>query len=177
MPKPLLFIIAFVFISGCASTGGQSSQTGAAPWQKNMAACKAATKQADWSITMMEVPAAGNAISNKMAAMTMKMGGSHTVDALVKILSQASRPTLAVYGDSDEMAAATLEVALNKLPSGAKYSRQPLCFIGDPQYEAQLKPAAERAGLLLMMVAKPLGMQSKANGARLDLFCMSSHLA
>lgn len=157
MHKPLLFVIFLVFISGCASTGGQSSQPGvAAPWQKNMAACKAATKQADWSITMFEVPAARNAISNKMAALTMKIGGSNTVDALVKALSQSSRPTIAVYGDSDEVAATTLEVALHKLVSpDAKYSQQPLCFIGDSQYGAQLKPAAESAGLSLLMVPKP----------------------
>ena len=89
----LLFAISLAFISGCASKVGQSSSSSAAPWQKNIAACKAATKQADWSIILLEVPAARNAISNKMAALTMKMGGSNSVDALVKILSQPSRPT------------------------------------------------------------------------------------
>lgn len=60
----------------------------------------------------------------------------------------------AVYGDSDELAAATLGAALSKLPTGTKPVKQPICFMGDSRYEATLKPAAERAGLVLFTVPR-----------------------
>jgi len=154
MHKILLIAFSLVLISGCANTGDPSvgSSTAKSP-QQIMAACMTATHAR--SITLVEVPAAYNALSNRMAALTIKMGGSNTVDVLVKILSQPTPPTIAVYGNSDELAAATLEAALSKLPTRNKPSRQPICFIGEPRYEAMLKPAAERAGLLLFTVPKP----------------------
>ena len=118
-----------------------------------MAACMAATKQSN--ILAIEVPAANNFISNKMAAATLQMGGSSTVNALVEVLSQPTRLPLAVIGANDEVTAATLEVALRKLAPGVKRSRQPLCFAGDPQYEAQLKVAAEAAGGFFLMAPNP----------------------
>lgn len=154
MHKILFVAFSFLLIAGCANTGDSSvrSSTAASP-QKFVTACMSATHAR--SITLVEVPAAYNALSNKMAAMAIKMGGSNTVDALVKILSQPTPPTIAVYGSSDELAAATLEAALNKLPASTKSSGQPICFIGDVRYKATLKPVAERAGLLLFTVSKP----------------------
>lgn len=154
MHRTLLIAIYLILISGCASTADQSIRSSPASSQQEiMAACMTATNAR--SITLVKVPAANNALSNRMAALTIKMGGSNTVDALVRILSQPTPPTTAVYGDSDELAAATLEAALSKLPTGTKPSRQPICFIGESRYEATLKPAAESAGLLLFTVPKP----------------------
>lgn len=151
MQQLLSFVFTLMFLSGCAATIGQSSRPSSVNQQ--MAACMATTKQTN--ILAIEVPAANNFISNKMAAATMQMGGSSTVSALVEVLSQPTRLPLAVIGFNDEVTAATLEVALRKLAPGVNRSRQPLCFAGDPQYGAQLKVAAEAAGVLLLMAPNP----------------------
>jgi hypothetical protein len=142
---PLIFSLGF--LSGCAGIGSQSSQSSSL--NQKMAACMAATKQSN--LLAIEVPAANNFISNKMAAATLRMGGSNTVNTLVEVLSQPTRLPLAVIGANDEVTAATLELALRKLAPGVNRSKQPLCFAGDPQYEAQLKAAAEAVGVLLLM--------------------------
>lgn len=153
MHKILFISFSFLLIAGCANTGNSNVRSSmAASPQKIVTACMSVTHAR--SITLVEVPAAHNALSNKMAALTIKMGGSNTVDALVQILSQPVPPTIAVYGSSDELAAATLEAALNKLPASTQPSGQPICFIGDVRYEATLKPAAERAGLVLFTVSR-----------------------
>ena len=153
MHKILFISFSFLLIAGCANTGDSNVRSSmAASPQQIVTACMSATHAR--SIALVEVPAAHNALSNKMAALAIKMGGSNTVDALVRILSQPAPPTIAVYGNSDELAAATLEAALNKLPAITKFSGHPICFIGDVRYETTLNPAAERAGLVLFTVSR-----------------------
>lgn len=151
MQQLLTFVFTLVFLSGCTSTGGQSNRSNSL--NQKMAACWAATKQSN--ILAIEVPAANNFISNKLAAATMQMGGSNAVDALVEVLSQPTRLPLAVVGTNDEVTAATLEVALRKLAPDTNRSTQPLCFAGDPQYGTQLKAAAKAAGVHFLMVPNP----------------------
>ena len=139
-----------IFIVSCASTGQQSTQT--SPQPINIGACMAAIKSADW--IALEVPSSKSSISNKMAATAVKMGGSSTVDALVKVLSQSTRPALAVVGESDELTAATLLAALDKLASVPRRSRNPICFVGDASYAGQLKLVAESVGLPLFVVPR-----------------------
>ncbi|NMM07109.1 hypothetical protein [Polaromonas sp.] len=147
----LLLFISLVFIAGCAGTGQQSKQP--SPQQIKVVACMAAIQSTDW--IALEVPSSKSGIANKMAAATMKMGGSITVDALVKVLSQPTRPALAVIGESDELTAATLQAALDKLAPAPGRSKKPICFVGEASYAAQLKPVAESVGLPLFVVPHP----------------------
>ena len=152
IPRLLLFSIAALFISGCFSTTPQRSVS--SNWQsRKIAACIAVTRQDE--LIVVDVPAASNAISNKMAIATLSMGGSNSVDALVKILSQPTRSAVAVIGENDEMAAATLTEAIKRLPPGAKRSTQPICFAGDKSLGEPLKSSAEQAGLRLFVAPTP----------------------
>lgn len=144
----LAFFIAMIFIAGCTSTDLQSRQTN--PLHIKVGACMAAVNSVDW--IALEVPSSKSSISNKMAAATVKMGGSDTVDALVKVLSQSTRPALAVVGESDELTAATLLAALEKLTPLPSRSKKPICFVGDASYAKQLRPMAESAGFPLFVV-------------------------
>lgn len=141
---------ALILMAGCATTEQQGSQ--ASPQPPKLGACVAAIKSID--LIALEVPSSKNSISNKMAAAAVKMGGSSTVDTLVKFLSQPKRPALAVVGESDELTAATLLAALSKLDSVPGRSRSPVCFVGDASYAGQLKPVAESVGLTLFVVPR-----------------------
>jgi hypothetical protein len=83
----------------------------------------------------------------------MKMAGSGTVDLLAGMLSNPKRPAIAIFGESDELTAATLEAALAKVPPSNSYSSEPICFVGDAQYGSSLAPLVEGVGTKLFVVA------------------------
>ena len=149
MQRVLTFSISIAFLSGCASTGDQAS-TQSVRQNRKIAACVAAARQSEWLV--VDVPAANSFIANKMVAATLSMGGSNSVDTLVKVLSQPTRSAVAVVGENDEVTAATLEAALRNLAPGTNRSTQPVCFVGDTNDAVRLTSAAERAGLLLLML-------------------------
>ena len=85
----------------------------------------------------------------------MEMTGSSTVDLLVGILSNPKRSAIVIFGENDELTAATLEAALVKTPPGDGYSTEPVCFVGDAQYHKSLAQLAEGIGMKLFVVANP----------------------
>ena len=152
MQRILLLFISTALIYGCASTNGQGSNK-TIRQNKKIAACITTARQSEWLV--VDVPAANSFIANKMVASTMSMGGSNTVDALVKALSQSMRLAIAVVGENDEVTAATLEAAMRNLAPGANRSTQPVCFVGDEEYGARLKSAAANAGIDLLILPNP----------------------
>lgn len=135
-------------IAGCASTERPRPQSSVGD---KIAACMRATpSSAEW--LAVDVPAARGAIANKLAAATLSVGGSNTVDMLVGLLGRSNRHAVAVFGEDDELAAATLETALRRLPAGASASAQPVCFVGDDRHAEALKTAAQDKGIRLVAV-------------------------
>jgi hypothetical protein len=146
MNKSRFLVITLApFFFGCANT----ANNGQAIIQKDMDVCMAAIKQSN--ATAIKVPAADNAISHRIAVTTVKMSGSSVVDALMQMLSKPSRRAIVVVGDNDEMTAATLETALQKLPESSQRSKEPVCFAGDRQFESALRAAAQKAQVNLVL--------------------------
>jgi len=143
--------ILVTFLTGCASTGGYDGDS-VSRHDKKIAACIASARQTEWLV--FDVPAANSSIANKMAAATMAMGGSNSVDTLVKVLSEPARSAVAVVGNSDELTVATLQAALNELVPGAHRSAQPVCFVGQTNDDAKLESAAARAGIHLLILPR-----------------------
>ena len=146
------FLLCLLVLAGCASTAPQDS-TWSNRLREKVAACIAATRQTD--LVVVDVPAARNTISNKMAIATLSMGGSNSVDALVQILSEPTRSAVAVIGINDEMTAATLAEAIKRLSSGTKRSSQPVCFVGEKSLGISLKTTADHAGVPVVLVPNP----------------------
>ena len=103
---------------------------------------------------LMTIDNAANPISNAMVIGLLNVGtGSRDSEQLIK---QMSKPdfSLAVFGDGDSLAAATLARALadgkEKIsPSSSVY------FVGAKAYEDTLKAAASEAGVKLAFVVFP----------------------
>jgi len=148
MRTRVLPIVFACLLAGCAVADRQrpASRVG-----EKVAACMhAAGQSAEW--VAVEVPAARGALANKLAAATLSLGGSNTVDALVGLLGRTNRPPVAVFGENDELASATLVTALRRLPAGARQSTQAVCFVGDERYMEALRIAAQDTGTPLVLV-------------------------
>jgi hypothetical protein len=147
MMKKLLSCFLLIILSGCATTPNQTKSD-----IKNiMGACLNTTNRSD--LLGVKVPAASNPFAGKLVVSALKMGtGSNTVDALVKILSSPSGPPVAVFGDDDEITAATIEAALSKLPANAQRSSRQLCFSNTVQLTPSTQQAAEAARIQLLAV-------------------------
>jgi len=141
-----ILLVSLMVLSGCASAPNHS----ASETKAGMAACMALTHQSH--LLLVEIPSAGNALSDKLLVATIKMSGSNSVDNLVDVLSLPSRSPVVAYGSNDEVVAATLEAALAKLPSNTARSAEPLCFIGDSQFVPALQKAAASANIPFLSV-------------------------
>lgn len=105
--------------------------------------------------TMMVVPTAGNFISNKMIVTSLKAGtDSQSSQQIATILQRPSPVQLAVTGENDAVAEATLERALTSL-KGKSLPAHEVAFIGDKEYEESLSNKAAEVGIKLIYVPYP----------------------
>jgi hypothetical protein len=143
-----LFLFSMiVLLTGCAT---QFENPRASIIDARVKACMTATKQTN--LLSVEVPATTNFLSNQILIAKIKVSGSAATGALVDVLSLSSRPPVIAFGDNDEIIAATLEVALSKLPPNTVRSESPLCFSGDSQSVASLKKQAETANIRFLEI-------------------------
>ncbi len=96
-----------------------------------------------------------NAMADAVLVGTLRSGvASANARQIGDQLRSPQAPYVAVLGDGDTMAAATLERALadgkDKIPAGRS-----VMFVGDRKYEPPLKAAAAHAGVTLEFVAFP----------------------
>jgi hypothetical protein len=101
---------------------------------------------------MMDVHCASNFISNKLMVAALK-GGTESTDAQ-KITAMLQRPEpagLAISGENDSVAAATLERALDML-QGKTLTPQEVIYIGARQSGEALSAKAATLGLALTVV-------------------------
>ena len=85
--------VIYLTLSACAG-GGANVRAPGEMVKQSYAACAEATGSTE--MLAIEVPAANNALSNKMMVAAMRISGSNTVDTLVKLLPQSERKTLMV---------------------------------------------------------------------------------
>lgn len=145
---PCLVSIAAALLAGCATQSGP-----ARPAAAEIAACIKATGQRQ--AYLLEVPAPNNPISAQMATATLDLGGSQSVDELVRLMSGGQIKALAVTGGSDALTAATLRAALARLPARSEPGATAVCFGGDASHAADLRAAAQRAGVPIFFTAAP----------------------
>jgi glycerol-3-phosphate dehydrogenase len=120
--------------------------------QKAAALLKAAP---DKEFTMMVVPTAGNFISNKIIVTSLKAGTeSQSSQQISTILQRPSPVQLAITGENDAVAEATLEKALSSL-KGKPLPPHEVAFIGDKEYEEALSNKAAEVGIKLIYVPYP----------------------
>lgn len=103
----------------------------------------------------MTVPSAGSFIADQITLMSLTAGAdSVTSDQLVEVLSKPEPVQLAVTGEDDAIAAATLERALTKV-RGRPLAAHQLAYIGSKDFEEPLTKTAEEAGVKLLFVVFP----------------------
>lgn len=141
-------LFASAFIAACATPSGPVRPVG-----EELAGCIKATGQS--KAYLLDVPAPNNAVSTQMAIATLDLGGSSSVDELVRLLKGGQVKALAVTGKSDALTAATLRTALGRLPARTDPVATAVCFGGDAQYSAELRTAAQRAGVPIFFTAAP----------------------
>ncbi len=94
-----------------------------------------------------------NAIADAVTVGALNAGASSAnANTIVDLLSRPDSPYVAVLGDGDTVAAATLGRALADSKGKARPGRTVL-FVGDQQYEAKLMAVASDAGVKLEFVA------------------------
>ncbi|MHA6848844.1 hypothetical protein [Ralstonia syzygii] len=94
-----------------------------------------------------------NAISDAVMAGALRSGASSAnAKAIIDLLSKPESPYVAVLGDGDTIAAATLERALSDSKGKVRAGRT-VIFVGDQKYEQSLKAAAMGAGVKLEFVS------------------------
>ena len=109
----------------------------------------------DSKFTMMVIPVSGSFISNKIIVASLKAGTDSKPSQEIASILQAAVPTqLAVSGDNDAVAAATLQRALSSL-KGKSLPPHELAFIGDKEYEPALSSAAAEVGIKLTYIPFP----------------------
>ncbi|MFZ4288524.1 hypothetical protein [Variovorax sp. HJSM1_2] len=103
----------------------------------------------------MEVPSAGSFIADQITLMSLAAGADSVVsDQLVEVLSKPEPVQLAVTGEDDAIAAATLERALTKV-RGRPLAAHQLAYIGSKEFEEPLTKTAVEAGIKLLFVVYP----------------------
>lgn len=103
----------------------------------------------------MTVPSAGSFIADQITLMSLTAGAdSVSSDELVEVLSKPEPVQLAVTGEDDAIAAATLERALIKV-RGRPLAAHQLAYIGSKEFEEPLTKTAEESGVKLLFVVFP----------------------
>lgn len=103
----------------------------------------------------MSVPSAGSFIADQITLMSLAAGADSVVsDQLVEVLSKPEPVQLAVTGEDDAIAAATLERALTKV-RGRPLAAHQLAYVGGKEFQETLTKTAEEAGVKLLFVVFP----------------------
>jgi len=105
-------------------------------------------------VNVLEITPGSSAFADQVLAQSLKLGLlTPAVEELVAKLAQAPSGKVAVIGESDELAAATILSALQNL-NGLKPSAT-LYFVGESRYAPALQSAAAAASLSFQAIAYP----------------------
>jgi hypothetical protein len=139
-------------LAGCASPQAALEPKPAAT-DLALQACMRVT--AARNMLLVEVPAAGNGLANRLAVLALKAGPSTTAETLSRVLVARQRPVLVVYGESPDLAVATLEAALGAVPANSASGQSPVCVAGLAEAHTSVTAKARAAGVVLIAVPQP----------------------
>lgn len=105
-------------------------------------------------LLVMEVLAAGNALSNWMVTKALGATPSATAQELVRMLATSQRPVVMLSGVDSAVTVATLEAALAELQPRQPGSLPPVCVAGASALPESTAAAARRAGITLALVGQ-----------------------
>lgn len=135
-------------LSACVTTGG----TYQSEPQRRSAAVAAKYPQQEINLLYIEAPK--SFIATKLMIASLKSGvNSSDVDAIIAALLNKNGGLLAVTGDDDSLASATLERAL--IAGGAKLSGKRVVYVGESEHQSTLTNAAVLAGMKVEFIANP----------------------
>lgn len=101
----------------------------------------------------MEVPSAGNAISNTVMLASIKSGAdSIAVIDLVNMLKKNVK-TVTVIGSNDAIVAATIESAVKRMAGTSSTSK--IYFVGEQKYGDELKVLSAKTGIQIDFISYP----------------------
>lgn len=146
-----LILISFLALTLAAcATASTSSNTGAS--DKN-AKIEALLKVKNDVSVIMEVPSAGNAISNTIMLASIKSGADTTaVIDLVNMLKKNVN-TATVIGSNDAIVAATIESAVKRVSGTGSTSK--IYFVGEQKYGDELKVLSDKTGIQIDFISYP----------------------
>ena len=105
-------------------------------------------------VSVLEITPGSSAFADQVLAKSLNLGLlTPPVEQLVAKLTQAQGGKVAVIGENDELAAATILSALQNL-NGLKPTAT-LYFVGDARYAAELQSAAAKAKLNFQAISYP----------------------
>lgn len=137
---------------------GQFIQAFAGDFQERFAALQRAASEKKFEIVgldIMEIPGAGNFLSNRLAVAALRAGTDNVASQkIAQLLLQQAPTRLVITGEDDAIGAATLERAFANLKGKSLASHQ-LIFIGAKEDEEPLSKAAADLGLTLVYVPYP----------------------
>ncbi|MBB1073426.1 hypothetical protein HUU62_03245 [Rhodoferax sp. 4810] len=146
MKKNLTFIfITYIFLIYPTATFAQSTNVK----NKQMSACMAMVKPS--AMYALDIPSGNNAILNKFIMALADIGDSPNTKTLVDLLSKPLEKPIAVVGEDEAVAAATIEAALAKIAAGDQQFANTICFAGNEKYADSLKMAAKKAGVTMLL--------------------------
>lgn len=107
------------------------------------------------NMLLVEVPAAGNGLANRLAALALKASPSTTAETLSRLLVARKRPVLVVYGESPALTVATLDAALDAVPANSASGQSPVCVAGLADAHTSVLARAHAAGVSSIAVPQP----------------------
>jgi len=148
----LICVLAAGWFAGCASPSAVSQSSEPAADQV-LAACMKATGARN--LLLVEVPAAGNPVANRLAVLALKVSPSMTAVTLARLMSAAQRPMLVVYGADTALTVATMESVLDSDAGDFGADRPPVCVAGLSAVHALVVTKARELGIALVPVPQP----------------------
>ena len=107
------------------------------------------------NLLLVEVPAAGNPVANRLAVLALKVSPSMTAVTLARLMSAAQRPMLVVYGADTALTVATMESVLDSDAGDFGADRPPVCVAGLSAVHALVVTKARELGIALVPVPQP----------------------
>ena len=144
----LIITFTAILLTGCATPDSVTTQEGINNRIKVLD-----TRFNEKNALLFVVPSADNAISNTLMLATIKTGQqTNAVKELTAFLKKDGERSIAVTGDHDGIAAATLDAAMDNLQ---EKSSAKVFFIGDSSYGPDLKKKADTLGIQFGLVPYP----------------------
>jgi uncharacterized protein YceK len=157
----VLILMSLFGLSGCATTGGQTSSSLPTSYQQHVAALKQSIQKRGGSVSQLfflEIPSTPSAISNFLLEGMIKADSStNAMDALLTLLQKAPGAQVVVFGGNDAVTAASVGGVLKNLNTSPDHAKTTLWVaLKDPSHHVEiLQTAAQTKGMRLEVLQSP----------------------